>query len=87
MKKKVPDELPATKGDLKKLEARFDGLEGRFDGLETKFEFQGERINSLEKKLEEKFNVMMNHIDGLAKLIKDLREEFSLQVLTRAFSG
>lgn len=75
MNRKSFDDSPATKGDFRKLEARFDGLEARF-------EFQGGRIEALEKKLEEKFNTMMNHIDGLAKMVKGLVEEFSIHNLT-----
>lgn len=82
MSRKSLDDSPVTKGDFRKLETRFDNLETRFGGLETRFEFQGGRIEALEKKLEEKFNTMMNHIDGLAKMVKDLAEEFSLHKFT-----
>lgn len=37
----------ATKGDLKKLETRFDGLETRFDGLETRFDGLETNVHTL----------------------------------------
>jgi len=58
----------ATKGDIARLEARFDGLETRFDGLEARFDGSEARFDSLEARfdgLEARFGGLEARVDRL----------------------
>jgi len=86
MIKKSSSNQQVTKGDLnvleKKLDARLGGVDTRLDGLDARLGALNKEVKVLGKKLEEKFNTMVNHIDGLAKMVKDMTEEFSIHNLT-----
>jgi len=74
-------DMKDVKGNIKSLEGRFDGLNARFDGLNARFDLQGERTGRLEENLEEKFNLLVTHIDGLAKLVKEALERWDFHDL------
>lgn len=73
---------PATKGDIKRLEKRFDGLEGRFDRLEGKFEGLEKRIDKFEivtttgiRRLDKKIDDFEHRLnDRFDEVIKEVRE-------------
>ena len=73
----------ATKGDIARLEARFDGLEARFDGSEARFDSLEARFDGLEARfggLEARVDRLDGKLDaGLASVNQRLDRFFLTQ--------
>jgi len=81
---------PVTKGDIKKLRAetkkdvaglKKDVIELRQDNANSREETKNE-FAKLRGEIAVFRNEMFNHLDGLAKLIKDQMEEFQIHKIT-----
>jgi len=68
-------DIEIVKDDMKTVKAEVKILRG-----DRKF-LQGE-IRALGDKMDKKFNTAMDQITGLAKMVKDMTEEFSIHNLT-----
>ena len=86
---------PVTKGDIKKLRAetkkdvaglKKDVIELRQDNANSREETKNE-FAKLRGEIAVFRNEMFNHLDGLAKLIKDQMEEFQIHKITHQGGG
>ncbi|MBM3208843.1 hypothetical protein FJZ40_00920 [Candidatus Shapirobacteria bacterium] len=78
----VKTNVKALNGDVKTLKGDVSFLGGKVANLEVNFTSLRNELTAFREETNKRFDLVMNHIDGLAKLVKEAIEQFSLHKLT-----
>ena len=57
------DDAPATKKDLRLLEARLDAIEAKYDAVEGRFDTMSEQMREMQTELLRAFMPCQQHVD------------------------